>query len=76
MSTALNEEFENDSVDFGPLTHQQAENLADFAAKRAEERMYAQLGRSVVKKVIYLLGAGVVAAVTYASDLVHFGPRQ
>jgi hypothetical protein len=61
--------------DFGPLTQRQAENIADLASERAEERMYAKLGRSVVKKTLYLLGAGAAFAATWASDLIHFGPK-
>lgn len=61
--------------DYGPLTQEQAGNLADFAADRAQERMYAELGRSVVKKTLFLLGAGITALVAYLADFIHFGPR-
>jgi len=69
------EEFERRSRDYGPLTQRQAENIADLASERAEERMYERLGRSVVRKTLYLLGAGAAFAATWASDLIHFGPR-
>lgn len=59
------------STDYGPLTQRQAENIADLGAKRAEERMYAQLGRSVVKKAIYVLGAASVFFLTWLSGVVH-----
>jgi len=55
----------NAEHDFGPLTLQQAENLADFASKRAEERLYARIGRSVVAKLLYTLGAGCIALASY-----------
>ena len=63
------------SNDYGPLTQQQAENIADLASHRASERMYAELGRSVVKKAIYLGGAAFATIVAWLSDLIHFGPK-
>ena len=65
------EEFQDASTDYGPLTQRQAENIADLAAKRAEERMYAQLGRNVVKKAIYLIGAGTFIFLTWLSGVVN-----
>lgn len=58
------EDFKDAATDYGPLTRQQAENIADLAARRAEERMYEEIGRSVVKKAIYL--AGAVGLLVYA----------
>lgn len=69
-------EGHNDSDrDYGPLTQRQAENIADLAVERAEERMYAKLGRSVVTKALYVLGAGIAALAAWASELIHFGPK-
>ncbi len=69
------EEFQDASTDYGPLSQRQAENVADLAARRAEERVYARIGRSVVTKVIYGVGAagGFIAA--WASGWFHFGPK-
>mgnify|MGYP001588060518 FL=1 len=63
------------SNDYGPLTQQQAENIADLASHRASESLYAELGRSVVKKAIYLGGAAIATIVAWLSDLIHFGPK-
>ena len=62
--------------DFGPLSDKQARNLAYLAAKLAEERMYEALGRNVVKRVLFMLGAGAIFAITYFSNWVHFGPPK
>lgn len=62
-------------LDYGPLSQRQAENIADLAAKRAEQRMYAQIGRSVVRKVLYFLGAGSAALLAWLGDWIHFGPK-
>jgi hypothetical protein len=68
------EEQEADD-DYGPLTQRQAENIADLCGRRVEERMYARLGRSVVKKAIYALGAGLAAAAAWLSGYIHIGPK-
>lgn len=70
------EDFQDAATDYGPLTQRQAENIADLAARRAEERMYAQIGRSLVKKTLYLLGALGIALYTWAADLVKIGPLR
>lgn len=68
------EEFKDASTDYGPLSQRQAENIADLAARRAQERMYAELGRNVVRKTLFVLGAGMAALLAYLSDWIHFGP--
>lgn len=65
------EEQQNGSQDFGPLTLRQAENLADFAAARAEERMYAKIGRSIVTKVLYILGSACIALAAWIAGGGH-----
>lgn len=67
-------DFQDAETDYGTLTQRQAENIADLAARRAEERMYSTLGRTVVSKVIYIGGAILLALVTYFSGWFHFGP--
>ena len=57
----MEEQHENWSEsenDFGPLSKRQAENIANMAVRLAQERMYAEIGRSVVKKILWLVGAG------------------
>lgn len=71
------EENGDASTDFGPLTQRQAENLADFAASRAEERMYAKIGRSLVAKILYTIGTGCIALAAWVAggglSSVHIG---
>ena len=68
---ASSEEFQDASTDYGVLTQRQAENIADLAARRAEERMYAKVGRSVVTRAIYAIGAGLCALAVYISGWFH-----
>ena len=72
---ASSEEFQDSSTDYGPLSQRQAENVADLAARRAEERVYARIGRSVVTKVVYSLGAAGAFLAAWSSGLFHFGPK-
>lgn len=71
-----NEGFEEYDDDYGPLTQKQAENIADFASRRAREHMYADLGRSLVRKILYVLGAGFVALGSWLTGWVHIGPPK
>jgi hypothetical protein len=68
-------DYQQAATDYGPLTVQQAENVADLAARRAEERLYAAVGRSVVKKAVYLIGTGGAAFLAWWQGLIHFGPK-
>jgi len=61
--------------DYGPLTQRQAENIADLAAKRAEERLYAQIGRSLVRKALYFLGAAGSFLAAWLMDWIQIGPK-
>ena len=69
------EEFQDAATDYGPLTQRQAENVADLAARRAEERVYAKIGRSVVTKTVYTLGAGAAVLGAWMSGWFHVGPK-
>jgi len=69
---STSEEFEDASTDYGPLTQRQAENIADLAARRAQERLYAEIGRSVVRKAIFVLGAAGTAMAAWVSGLFTF----
>lgn len=69
------EEFQDASTDYGPLTQRQAENVADLAARRAEERLYARIGRSVVTKALYTLGAACAFLAAWLSGWINFGPK-
>lgn len=52
------------------LTDEQIEEIADRAAKKAVEQMtnqiYMEVGKGVVKKALYLLGAFIVGAGIWA----------
>ena len=71
----MNGEYLDESTDYGPLSQRQAENVADLAARRAEERVYARIGRSVVTKVIYSLGAAGTFLAAWATGYFHLGPK-
>ena len=43
------------------LTEEQIETIAERAATKALERVYAQIGKSVVQKFLFLVGAAIVA---------------
>ncbi len=62
--------------DYGPLTQRQAENIADLSARRAAERLYAEIGRSVVTKVLWGLGAAGAFLAAWLSGWFHFGPKS
>lgn len=48
-------------VEIPNLTEAQIEAIAERAAEVAIERVYTQIGRSVVGKVLWLVGAGSIA---------------
>ena len=73
---ASSEEFQDAETDFGPLTQRQAENLADFVYRRNEERMYAKVGRSVVGRAIYAIGAALCALAVWLSGWVTIRPPK
>ena len=72
---ASSEEFQNAPTDYGPLSQRQAENVADLAARRAEERVYARIGRSIVTKTVYSLGAAGAFLAAWMSGWFHVGPK-
>ncbi len=72
---ASSEDFKDASTDYGPLSQRQAENIADLAARRAEERLYAQIGRSVVTKTVFAIGAAGAFITAWLSGWFHFGPK-
>lgn len=72
---ASSEEFQDASTDYGPLTQRQAENIADLAARRAQERLYAEIGRSVVTKALFALGAAGAVISAWVAGWFHVGPK-
>lgn len=48
-----------------PLTDDQIEAIAERAAERALEKVYASIGKSVVQKILWLVGAATLALAAY-----------
>lgn len=66
----------DESEDFGPLTRRQAENIADLAARRTADKLYAELGRNVVSKALYVGGATMLALAAWVNDWFHLSPKK
>lgn len=59
----------NESKPETPLTHEQIEEIAQRAAEVALERVYTQIGKSVVNKFLWVIGALALAAFAYFKGL-------
>ena len=51
-----------DNVETKPLTERDMERIAELAADRALEKVYGQIGKSMVTRVLWLAGAAAIAA--------------
>jgi hypothetical protein len=51
------------------LTDEQIELIAERAAEKALEKVYASVGRSVIQKFLWVLGASALAALAYFKGL-------
>lgn len=49
-------------MDNRPLTEAEKHEIAELAADIAYKRFYSSVGESVVKKALWVLGAGAIAA--------------
>ncbi len=49
----------------GPLSEEQIDAIAERAAEKALEKVYAQIGKSVVHKLLWLVGAATLAVLAY-----------
>jgi len=47
------------------LSEEQVNDIAEKAAKRALELVYAEVGRSTVKAALWIIGAGVLALLAW-----------
>ena len=56
------------------LTEAQLLLLADESAQRAIDKLYAEIGSSVVKKLSLLIGAILAATAAWLTGAVHIGP--
>jgi len=52
-----------------PLTEEQIEAIAERAAEKALEKVYASIGRSVVTRLLWLVGAASLAVFAYFKGL-------
>ena len=52
-----------------PLTDEQIELIAERAAEKALEKVYASVGKSIVNKILWLVGATALAAFAYFKGL-------
>ena len=48
-----------------PLTEEQMEQIAERAAEKALEKVYASVGKSVVSKILWVVGAAALAVFAY-----------
>lgn len=61
-----------DNVETKPLTERDMERIAELAADRALEKVYGQIGKSMVTRVLWMAGAaalGVAAAKGWIGEL-------
>jgi hypothetical protein len=49
-------------MDNQSLTDAEKNEIAELAADKAYERFYSAVGESIVKKALWVLGAGAIAA--------------
>jgi hypothetical protein len=71
-----NEQEEHQHIDYGPLTHEQVNNIAIYTHKKITDQILADIGREVVRKVVYFLGAATLALALWAWDWVKFIPPK
>lgn len=50
------------------ISEQDIENIAERAATKALEKVYSEIGKSVVQKVLYLVGAVCIAVAAWVSS--------
>jgi len=53
------------------LTEAQIDAIAERAAAVALERVYTQIGKSVVSKILWLVGAGALAVAAWMNGAGH-----
>ncbi len=51
-----------DNAETKPLTERDMERIAELAADRALEKVYGQIGKSMVTRVLWLAGAAALGA--------------
>ena len=56
------------------LSDEQIEAIAERAAEVALERVYTQIGKSVVSKILWIFGAAGLAVAAWMNGAGHFKP--
>lgn len=59
----------NPSGRMAQLTDEQIDIIAERAAERALEKVYAQIGKSVVHRVLFWIGAAALAVLAYLKGM-------
>lgn len=54
------------------LTEAQMEAIAERAAERALEKVYASVGRSIITKILWMVGATAIALAAYLKGIGKF----
>lgn len=62
-------EYKSERSHFAGLTDEEIEHIADRAAERAIEKVYTEVGKSVLKKLAWIVGAGLLALFVWLSHL-------
>lgn len=60
-----------DNVETKPLTERDMERIAELAADRALEKVYGQIGKSMVTRVLWLAGAAALGAAVAKGWIVN-----
>lgn len=55
-----------------PLTEEQIEAIAERAAEVALEKVYTHIGKSVVQKFLWVVGAGALALAAWMNGAGHW----
>lgn len=58
---------EMERKEFAGLTEEEINHIADRAAERALERVYANIGKSIVKKIYWVVGLIFVSGLMFLS---------
>lgn len=62
----------DDHASIPKLTEAQIDEIAERAAAVALERVYTQIGKSVVSKFLWLVGAGTLAVAAWLNGAGYF----
>lgn len=62
----------HENKDYGPLTHDQLENIADYINAKREADLYEKIGRNVVSKTLLWVGTGLISTAAWLSGGITF----